>query len=134
MFSGQGKLQLFLVLIAFFSVPVMLLPKPLILKRRHEALMKAKVSDGDTAQRAAPPHGVRSSLVHGSVVECATTCGQGEAEFCVPRNSSCETSVQERCWSQTYLPHRASVELPKRVSFDPGLAGTPTSQHQTRAQ
>lgn len=36
MFAGQGGLQAFLVLIAFVAVPWMLIPKPLILKKRHE--------------------------------------------------------------------------------------------------
>ncbi len=40
---GQGGWQLFLLLIAFFAVPWMLLPKPLILKKRHEAMQAAKV-------------------------------------------------------------------------------------------
>ncbi|PNH05344.1 Vacuolar proton ATPase a3 [Tetrabaena socialis] len=39
---GQAGLQVFLVLIAFVAVPWMLLPKPLILKKRHEAMMVAK--------------------------------------------------------------------------------------------
>ena len=34
--------QAFLLLIAFIAVPCMLFPKPLILKRRNEALVKAK--------------------------------------------------------------------------------------------
>ncbi|GIL61594.1 hypothetical protein Vafri_16026 [Volvox africanus] len=40
--GGQGGLQLFLLLIAFFAVPWMLVPKPLILKKRHEAMLAAK--------------------------------------------------------------------------------------------
>jgi V-type H+-transporting ATPase subunit a len=34
--SGQGSLQSFLILIAFVSVPLMLFPKPFLLKRMHE--------------------------------------------------------------------------------------------------
>jgi len=37
MFAGQGGFQLFLVLVMFVCVPCMLFPKPLILKKRHEA-------------------------------------------------------------------------------------------------
>lgn len=37
LFSGQAGLQVFLLLISFAAVPCMLLPKPLILKKRHEA-------------------------------------------------------------------------------------------------
>lgn len=37
MFAGQGGLQVFLLLLCFVTVPWMLLPKPLILKKRHEA-------------------------------------------------------------------------------------------------
>ena len=36
MFDGQGFFQLVLVLAAIIAVPVMLLPKPLILKKRHQ--------------------------------------------------------------------------------------------------
>ncbi|PNW78309.1 hypothetical protein CHLRE_09g402500v5 [Chlamydomonas reinhardtii] len=39
---GQPGLQVFLLLVAFVAVPWMLLPKPLILKKRHEALEAAK--------------------------------------------------------------------------------------------
>ena len=46
MFRGQGGLQLFLVLIAFLAVPCMLLPKPLILKKRHEQRTQARASYG----------------------------------------------------------------------------------------
>jgi hypothetical protein len=46
MFRGQGGLQLFLVLIAFLAVPCMLLPKPLILKKRHEQRTQASASYG----------------------------------------------------------------------------------------
>ena len=36
MFRGQAGLQVFLLLLCFVAVPWMLLPKPLILKKRHE--------------------------------------------------------------------------------------------------
>lgn len=36
LYKGQGGVQAFLVLVAFISVPWMLLPKPFILKKRHE--------------------------------------------------------------------------------------------------
>ena len=36
MFPGQGGLQLLILLACFVSVPIMLFPKPIILKRRHE--------------------------------------------------------------------------------------------------
>uniref|UniRef100_A0A7S0VDC6 V-type proton ATPase subunit a n=1 Tax=Polytomella parva TaxID=51329 RepID=A0A7S0VDC6_9CHLO len=42
LFHGQGGIQAFLLLVAFFTVPWMLLPKPLILKKRHEALEKTQ--------------------------------------------------------------------------------------------
>ncbi|GMH36133.1 hypothetical protein BSKO_04001 [Bryopsis sp. KO-2023] len=35
LYSGQGGIQVFLVLIAFISVPWMLIPKPFVLKSRH---------------------------------------------------------------------------------------------------
>jgi V-type H+-transporting ATPase subunit a len=37
LFSGQSGLQLVLLLVSFAAVPWMLVPKPLILKKRHEA-------------------------------------------------------------------------------------------------
>jgi len=42
LFSGQGQLQLVFVLVALIAVPWMLFPKPLILKRRNEALERVK--------------------------------------------------------------------------------------------
>ena len=42
MFWGQGGFQVFLVLIALASVPVMLFPKPLILKWRWEARQRGE--------------------------------------------------------------------------------------------
>mmetsp|Transcript_18286 Transcript_18286/g.42092 ORF Transcript_18286/g.42092 Transcript_18286/m.42092 type:complete len:874 (+) Transcript_18286:101-2722(+) len=36
MYAGQDKIQIFLLFLAFASVPVLLLAKPLILKRQHE--------------------------------------------------------------------------------------------------
>ena len=36
MFPGQGGLQLLILFACFVSVPIMLFPKPIILKRRHE--------------------------------------------------------------------------------------------------
>jgi vacuolar-type H+-ATPase subunit I/STV1 len=40
--GGQGPLQAFLILIAFVSVPMLLLPKPFLLKREHEAKQAAR--------------------------------------------------------------------------------------------
>ena len=42
--SGQGSLQLFLIFIAFCSVPVLLCFKPLLLKKDHEAAEAAKAA------------------------------------------------------------------------------------------
>eukprot|EP00951_Prasinocladus_malaysianus_P032622 scaffold318591_cov49-Prasinocladus_malaysianus.AAC.1 len=41
MFPGQAPFQVFLVLLALVCVPWMLIPKPLILKKRHEQVMYA---------------------------------------------------------------------------------------------
>ncbi|PSC76142.1 V-type proton ATPase subunit a3-like isoform A [Micractinium conductrix] len=46
MFAGQAGLQVFLLIICFISVPCMLLPKPLILKKRHEKRSQASASYG----------------------------------------------------------------------------------------
>jgi len=64
---GQGGLQVFLILIAFFSVPVLLFPKPFILKARHEATQHQQLHDGDDDDGHAPGGGG-----HG---------GHGEFEF-----------------------------------------------------
>ena len=42
LFPGQGGFQVFLVLIALFSVPIMLFPKPYMLKKRWEARMQGR--------------------------------------------------------------------------------------------
>jgi len=41
-FEGQGGLQVFLLLIALICVPIMLLPKPFILRRRHRQSLSKK--------------------------------------------------------------------------------------------
>lgn len=41
LFPGQAALQVLLLLVAFAAVPWMLLPKPLTLKKRHEASLRA---------------------------------------------------------------------------------------------
>ncbi len=58
---GQGGLQLFLLLVSLFAVPWMLLPKPLILKKRHEAMMTAKVGLSRCFVRR-PPRTMHSRL------------------------------------------------------------------------
>jgi hypothetical protein len=40
--GGQGPLQALLILIAFVSVPMLLFPKPFLLKREHEAKMAGR--------------------------------------------------------------------------------------------
>ena len=42
LYTGQGGFQVFLVLIALISVPIMLFPKPYILKKRWEARMNGR--------------------------------------------------------------------------------------------
>jgi V-type H+-transporting ATPase subunit a len=58
MFRGQGVLQVCLVVVAFASVPVMLLPKPLVLKRRRDARARgrayARLPGEDNCERVPP--------------------------------------------------------------------------------
>ena len=44
---GQGMLQVLLILVAFFSVPILLFPKPYILKWRHEAQQHTQLHDDE---------------------------------------------------------------------------------------
>ena len=64
MFDGQAGFQVFLLLVAFVSVPVMLFPKPYILKARHEAKKRGEtygridhVQDGDDDSGGGHGHG-----------------------------------------------------------------------------
>jgi len=54
LFPGQAGLQVFLVLISFVSVPIMLFPKPYILKQRWEARMQGRaygrIGDNDNEE------------------------------------------------------------------------------------
>lgn len=45
LFAGQGGVQVVLVLIAFFAVPWMLIPKPFILRKRHRERMVSAVKN-----------------------------------------------------------------------------------------
>jgi len=54
---GQGPLQVVLILFAFISVPMLLLPKPYILKWRNEAAQHHRLEDEDEQEPAegSPP-------------------------------------------------------------------------------
>lgn len=56
LFSGQAGLQVLLLLVAFVAVPWMLVPKPMILKKRHEASARAV---GSSRSAGAGPLGPR---------------------------------------------------------------------------
>eukprot|EP00286_Rhodomonas_abbreviata_P027937 CAMPEP_0181303760 /NCGR_PEP_ID=MMETSP1101-20121128/8742_1 /TAXON_ID=46948 /ORGANISM="Rhodomonas abbreviata, Strain Caron Lab Isolate" /LENGTH=958 /DNA_ID=CAMNT_0023409379 /DNA_START=207 /DNA_END=3083 /DNA_ORIENTATION=- len=66
--AGQGGLQVFLIFIAFVSVPTLLFPKPLLLKKRHEATQHQQLHDDHDSDDGA--HGGGGG--HG---------GHGEFEF-----------------------------------------------------
>ncbi|GFR51127.1 hypothetical protein Agub_g13480 [Astrephomene gubernaculifera] len=91
--NGQGGLQVFLLLVAFFAVPWMLLPKPLILKKRHEAMQAAKGRSVEMTQNYGAladdeesrhrPHGGAhgSSQSHGGGDHGGGHGGHGHGEF-----------------------------------------------------
>lgn len=54
--SGQGGFQNFLLFIAFVAVPWMLVPKPYILRKRHEEKTKAKHAFGHLEESEAAGH------------------------------------------------------------------------------
>ena len=71
--SGQGGLQVFLVLIALFAVPVMLFPKPYYLKKRHEARNQGRayaalVGDGEESDEAEEAGGGGGDFDYGEVL------------------------------------------------------------------
>jgi V-type H+-transporting ATPase subunit a len=66
MFPGQGGLQLLILFACFVSVPIMLFPKPIILKRRHEqknrggAYVRLDEDDGNGMQQVNSSEELRS--------------------------------------------------------------------------
>ncbi len=64
---GQGGLQAFLILIAFISVPMLLLPKPLLLKRQHE--MRQSRQHNQIEEDDAPHGGHGGHGGHGDTFE-----------------------------------------------------------------
>jgi len=73
LFYGQGGLQVFLVLIALFAVPVMLFPKPYYLKKRHEARNQGRayaalVGDGEESEEAEEAGGGGGDFDYGEVL------------------------------------------------------------------
>ena len=80
--KGQAFFQNLLLLTAFVCVPWMLVPKPLILKKRHEAAMKARGGahgaggHDDTEQLLGSEHD-SSHEAHGAVAAAAPPAGGG---------------------------------------------------------
>ena len=66
---GQGALQAFLILIAVVSVPMLLLPKPLLLKRQHERRQLNQLDEDDDA-----PHSAGHGHGHGDHFEFGEVC------------------------------------------------------------
>ncbi|GAX85466.1 hypothetical protein CEUSTIGMA_g12882.t1 [Chlamydomonas eustigma] len=88
LFSGQKGLQQFLLAIAFISVPCMLVPKPLILKKRWEESQKGKAQravemssshayDEDDGRRPEGGHGSSGNLLTKSDPEAGHGGGGG---------------------------------------------------------
>ncbi len=71
---GQGGLQAFLILIAFVSVPMLLLPKPLLLKRQHE--MRQSRPHNHIEEDDAPHGGHGGHGGHGDTFEFGEVCGR----------------------------------------------------------
>ena len=81
LFAGQGAFQNFLLFLCFVAVPVMLFPKPYILKKRHEAsrggirrggVRYARVNDGEDDDR---------EFLQSSDAERSSDSVEGEEEF-----------------------------------------------------
>lgn len=66
MYKGQAEIQNFLLILAFASVPVLLLAKPLILKRQHEqrAALNEHVVDGHGDEE---DHGFGEIVIHQAI-------------------------------------------------------------------
>ena len=79
MFPGQGGLQLLILFACFVSVPIMLFPKPIILKRRHEQKRRGGMyvrlddGDGDGTQQVNSSEELRSSVKIAVIITIATT-------------------------------------------------------------
>ncbi|EFN56991.1 hypothetical protein CHLNCDRAFT_34870 [Chlorella variabilis] len=63
LFAGQAQVQVFLLLVAFVAVPWMLLPKPLILKKRHEK--RTQQAAAGHSRAAAQTSGAHAGGGHG---------------------------------------------------------------------
>jgi len=65
MFDGQGGLQVFILLLAFACVPVMLVAKPYIESKKHEAAAAAKVAAAASGSGAVAADAHKEADGHG---------------------------------------------------------------------
>jgi len=65
MYAGQAEIQNFLLVLAFASVPVLLLAKPLMLKRQHENAHNEHVVEGQSEEE--DDHGFGEIVIHQAI-------------------------------------------------------------------
>ena len=100
MFAGQAGLQVFLLIICFISVPCMLLPKPLILKKRHE-----KRSQAVSTWRVGQQHRVLDQAGRHRVMRA---CRAAVGSVVVRLKDGCVTRLLPACRA---LPTACSVPM-----------------------
>lgn len=87
MFPGQAGLQVFLLVMCFVAVPWMLLPKPLILKKRHEARLAQ--SAANYGLLSAEDNAFRFQRYSGGW-GCCAWCGRCALDACMrPASQAC---------------------------------------------
>jgi V-type ATPase 116kDa subunit family len=127
MYPGQAFLQVVLLLAAVVAVPVMLLPKPLILKKRHEARfgnVRATASwccvlwlfvTWSLVTTSGASFGDRTRTRTGRAMHVPAQCGQAHVRR-VPAARDVSWNALAMGWLLRSLRERACVARPARVA------------------